>query len=62
MSIREYWILLLVLISFSCNNVKEVITPDAPTSEEVYPTDKILQAEEYFKIFDREFFHVIKIN
>ncbi|MFM7722529.1 MAG: PIG-L family deacetylase [Bacteroidota bacterium] len=42
--IREYWILLLVLISFSCKNVKEVITPYAPTSKEVYPTDTILQA------------------
>lgn len=42
--IRKYWILFLVLISFSCNNVKEVVTPYAPTSKEVYPNDTILQA------------------
>jgi LmbE family N-acetylglucosaminyl deacetylase len=41
---RKYWILLLVLTSFSCKNVKEVVTPYAPTSKEVYPTDTILQA------------------
>lgn len=41
---KKYWILLLVLISFSCQNVKEVVTPYAPTSNEVYPTDTILHA------------------
>jgi len=41
---KKYWILLLVLISFSCKNVKEVVTSYAPTSNEVYPTDTILNA------------------
>lgn len=39
-----YWIFPLVLISFSCKNVKEVVTPYAPTAQEVYPTDTILQS------------------
>lgn len=41
--IRKYWTLFLALISFSCNNVKEVVTPYAPTSKEVYPNATILQ-------------------
>jgi LmbE family N-acetylglucosaminyl deacetylase len=41
---KKYWIFLLVLISFSCKNVKEVVTPYAPTAQEVYPTDTILQS------------------
>jgi LmbE family N-acetylglucosaminyl deacetylase len=41
---RKYWILLFVLISFSCKNVKEDVTPYAPSSKEVYPTDTILHA------------------
>ena len=30
---RKYWILLLVLIAFSCNNVKEGVIQYAPTSK-----------------------------
>jgi LmbE family N-acetylglucosaminyl deacetylase len=41
---RKYWILLLVLIAFSCNNVKEGVIQYAPTSKEVYPNDTILKA------------------
>ena len=41
---KKYWILCLVLFCFSCKNVKEVVTPYAPTSNEVYSNDTILQA------------------
>jgi LmbE family N-acetylglucosaminyl deacetylase len=43
-SIKNYWLLLLIILfSFGCKKGRENITQFAPTSQEVYPTDTILQ-------------------
>jgi LmbE family N-acetylglucosaminyl deacetylase len=40
----NYWLLVILLFSFSCKKRRENITQFAPTSQEVYPTDTILQS------------------
>lgn len=46
---RKYWLLPLMLFYFSCKNEREVVTQYAPTSQEIYPTDTILQSIEHKK-------------
>jgi LmbE family N-acetylglucosaminyl deacetylase len=40
---KNYLFLVIILISFSCSKEREDITQFAPTSQEVYPIDTILQ-------------------
>lgn len=44
--IRNYWYLLIGLIIISCRSPREIVTQYAPTFEEVYPTDTILNSIE----------------